>query len=230
MVQTADDVILGWDSLLVCGTEKVEMVATKIWAQDGIIYGVAGMTRTADAIQALTFPVYPGGDPRQWIIKEWTPVLREAVKDDTLMFNSDEGVMESFALLMVVGGQAFDLDSTLSPTQNTRGIYTAGTGGKYARGVLLAGGTVMDALEVAEESDVYTGGTLTAKSAKALLDEEFTTDTKYRISVERANQPHKKWGFVVDYKGIDKPKEFEEGLGMLVLSALKADQEFLHGA
>lgn len=211
MVQTDDDVILGWDSLMTNGNEQTQNVAPKFWVQDGIIYGVSGLVRAGDVIESLDFPTYDGSDPRKWIIRKWAPVYREAVENQASLWNDDKGGMRDFALFMVVGGQAFDVDGVFSPTQNSDGIYTAGSGSDFARGVLNNGGTVMEALSAAAATDAYTGGDLIAKSAKALLDESAAFDGKYRVTVSRADQPHKAWSFELDHAELRKQRLDEEG-------------------
>lgn len=230
MVQTADDVIAGWDSLVAMNGRKGNLVQDKVWAQGGVVYGFAGSMGLADIIQSLEFPVYDGTDPRLWIIKKWAPVLREATNENNFAFNGEDGLFNDFSLLMVVAGQVFDLDAVLSPSQTQDGLYVAGSGAKTALGALHAGGTVMQALEAAAATDPYTGGDLTAKSVRSILDEqESVSDGQYRIRVERANQPHKAWGFVVDYTKMTEPDEFAFGIGAIIKSTLDVDNEFLRG-
>ncbi len=227
MVQMEDDVIAGWDSLMGSGNNAYELTSPKVWEHGGLVYGFSGYLRITDIIESLEFPQYDGSDPRLWIIKNWVPVFKEAIVEDPFVYDREEGTIKGFNVLMVVGGQVFDIDSSVSPTQTADGLYAIGSGAHEARGVLVAGGTVMEALSVAKLCDVYTGGDLTAKSVKSILDEAYDDDPVYRVTIERANQPHKKWGFLVDYDEITRPRDFEKGIGAMLYATLTMDREFL---
>lgn len=180
MVQTADDVILGWDSLVTDGNEQTSMRVPKVIVNNGTIFAVAGRMRAIDLMATAPFPEWDGTDPRLWLIRHVDPVLRTALSHPPSFFD-EEGAVSSVGLLAVVNGQAFEYDSALSPYQSSEGIYTIGSGGQYARGALyanrLAGRSigvhnmaldeddVMDALRAAAAIDTYTGGALCVTKA-----------------------------------------------------------------
>lgn len=149
--------------------EQSGMVAPKFFVNGGLLFGVSGVVRAMDIIETTRFPPYDGTDPRKWLIMSLVPVLRAAFEDEPGMV-SDDGQMDGFGILVVVGGQAFGFDSRLSPGQTTDGIYTMGSGGDYARGALFAGATVMEALHAASAIDPYTGGALMVTSASKYLE------------------------------------------------------------
>lgn len=179
MVQTPEDVILGWDSLMTQNNEAQSLVQPKFFVNGGIIYGVSGTLRAADIIETTEFPKYDAKkypDPRKWIIKEWTPVAMDALVGNPGLLD-ERGVLDGWNLMMVIGNQAFKLDTLLNPSQVTEGIYTGGSGGDYAWGALLYGQqlegidefVVLDALGVAACIDPYSGGTLTVTKASNYL-------------------------------------------------------------
>jgi ATP-dependent protease HslVU (ClpYQ) peptidase subunit len=182
MVQTPDDVLLGWDSLMTRGNEVSVMVQPKVVVNDGIIYGVSGTSRAIDFFKSGAFPPYNDeADIHGWIIGEWAPAVRELVGEDKTLVDPEDGRFE-FGVSMVVRGQAFGVDSVGSPWQTQEGIYTMGSGGDYARGVLYANrqaaravqdqlneNDVMVALRAAAEIDPYTGGGLTVARASNLI-------------------------------------------------------------
>lgn len=169
MVKTNDDVILGWDSLNTNGREQNSGAEPKVFVRDGIIYGVAGSIRGADLVQTADLPVYTEGDPRLWLIREWVPAMRAELANERHLVE-ENGSLTNVAFMCVVAGQPFEFDSLLSPTQNSDGIYTAGSGGDYARGALYAGASVMEALHVAGRIDAYTGGAYTVAMASRYLE------------------------------------------------------------
>lgn len=167
-VQTVDDVELGWDSQMTRANEVSQQVAPKMFVNNGVIYGVAGLNRARDVMETANFPDYDGSDPRLWLIREWVPNAKALLEENPALAD-EEGSVE-FSVLMVVGGQVFQMDSLFNPTQSTVGIYTMGSGGDYARGALFAGATLMDALHVAADIDPYTGGALTVCKASKFLE------------------------------------------------------------
>lgn len=219
------DVIAGWDSQSTNGSFPAGMVSDKVWVQGGLVYGVAGALRTSDAIQAIDFPPYDGSDPRRWLIRVWVPAFRDAVKDDPILFDAEEGCVKHVQILVVVGGEVFDIDSSLSPSQDVLGVYSIGSGAPYAMGALRSGSTVVDALSIAASCDVYTGGDLTATSVKVLLKEAFEESSKYRIVLTRADDPSTNWQFVVDRGEVEDLHDFKYQIGDMLNGMMEEDME-----
>lgn len=179
LVQTKDDVIMGWDSLVTQSNEAGSIVNPKVFVNGELIFAVAGNTRALDLVETTPFPKYDGTDPRHWLIKNVSPVLWQ-IKDANDAYLSNESGGMAFSVLVVVAGQAFQIDSSGSPSQYHDGIYTRGSGGDYARGALYANkiqmpgneldeSDVMLALEVAIDNDPYSGGALTVGFASKYL-------------------------------------------------------------
>lgn len=169
MVQRKGDVMLGWDSQLTRSNEKHGLVSPKMFVNGGLVFGVSGTLRAADILETMDIPEYDGSDPRHWLIKEFTPVLREALSKEPALL-TEEGSMEGWGFMVVINGQAFHFDSVFSPTQQVDGTYTMGSGGDYARGALANGASVAGALEVAASIDPYTGGAMTICLASEYLE------------------------------------------------------------
>ena len=182
LVQTPDDVIFGVDSLTTYGSEQNVMTNMKAVVNNGVLFLVGGIMAYIDLVEQLEFPAYDGSDPRKWISRELSPRLRTMAQENE-DFHKGPGNW-GVGLLVVVDGQAFELDTIFSPGQNTAGIYTVGTGGDYARGALyqtkrvitgsFTQADVIRALEVAASIDAYTGGALIAGSAKKFIESEAT--------------------------------------------------------
>ena len=191
MIHRGGDVVAGWDSMVTNGTHSVSsMTHDKVWVQGGVTYGFAGNLRTLDILQTTKFPEYTEGDARKWITTTWVPTLIESIKDNPFAFDKEEGVLKGVALLMVVGGRVFDVDDSMCPAECEDGVYAIGTGSDFARGALLSGATVMQALTIARDCDAFTGGTLTAKSVKQMIKDasiEEKAEADLRILRGKAN-------------------------------------------
>lgn len=168
MVQRDGDVELGWDSLATQGNEQSSMVAPKVFVNNGVIYGVSGGLLVRNAFEYGEFPSYQGGDPMRWLVTKWVPVVKKMIEDEPKIGWEEDGSLP-WSALIVVGGQAFDIDLTLSPYQSQSGIYAIGSGSSYALGALYAGVDVMEALHVAAKVDAFTGGPMTVCWASKYL-------------------------------------------------------------
>ena len=168
MVQQDGDVEMGWDSMLTRSNEKHMLVSPKIFLNNGLIFGVSGTLRAADILETTDIPTYAGGNQRHWLIRELTPVLREALSKEPSLLDED-GTAAGWGFMAIVDGQAFQFDSMFNPVQHVSGLYTMGSGGDYARGALMAGASVLGALEVSSIVDPYTGGALSVCLASEYL-------------------------------------------------------------
>lgn len=175
-VQTKDDVLIGWDSLSTSGSEQSVLVNPKGVVNNNMVFLVAGSTLGIDLVEELEIPDYDGSDPRKWMIRNVAPRLRTMFAENEENLTDGKGRV-NIGLIGVVGGQAFEFDSTFSPTQNTDGIYTQGSGANYASGalhVLKAAGITQEdlllALEAAASLDAYTGGSFTVGSARKYIE------------------------------------------------------------
>jgi ATP-dependent protease HslVU (ClpYQ) peptidase subunit len=172
-VQTADDVLLGWDSARSFGNEVMQLAHPKVWVSDGLIYGVSGSARFSDIMYATNFPEYDGSEPRKWLIRELVPaILRNVEASGHEAMIRDETGLISAGIFVVVDGTVYAFDGALSPTATTDGIYTTGSGGDYAKGALKHGATIYEAIEIACEVDPHSGGEIHIASANHMIATE----------------------------------------------------------
>lgn len=168
-VQTEDDVILAWDSKATRDNEQGTLKAQKVWCRDGIVFAVSGSTRFMDLIYTGSFPPYDGSEARRWIITNLVPAVQELIANSghgEILLN--ESSLTS-GLMVVVDGQIFGMDTSLSPFQFTEGIYGMGSGADYAKGALYAGKNIEEAVGIAAILDPYTGGPINVASANELI-------------------------------------------------------------
>lgn len=167
-IQHEDDVLLGWDGMSAHGNEAQTWEGQKVWSQRGIVFAIAGVTRIADVIMSTEFPDYDGSDARFWIITKLVPALTKAVQGQTGLVDPENGSYQ-FGLIVVVDGTAFHIDGLGSPTQTKEGLYGIGSGSDYAKGAVVAGAHLMDALAAAAGLDIYTSYPLTVAWASELI-------------------------------------------------------------
>lgn len=167
MVQTADEVLVGWDSRQTRGNEVATQTQDKVFVNGGLIFGVSGTLRANELFRTLDFE-YNGADAYTWLTREFCPVVRDYVRQNPEGLQSEDGSWD-FGLLMVVDGTVFGFDVWGTPYSTEEGVYTLGSGGDYARGALFSGANVSTALLVAAAIDPYTGGPVTVTTASQML-------------------------------------------------------------
>lgn len=172
MVQERGDVLLGWDSQLTKGNQITYMKERKFWAQGEVVYGVGGLVRAKSLLESSDLPTYDyEAKPRDWVVQQWVPAIRKVLRGETSL-TDDDGDMTGWNLFMVVGGEAFTVDTMFDPAQSESGLYAMGSGSEFALGALTVGATISEALRAAETLDVYTGGMLWSKRASEFLNEK----------------------------------------------------------
>jgi len=188
MVQTPDDVLMGWDSQMTSSNETGTLPYPKVFINNGIIYGVTGLSRASDLLQFSELPTYdPAVPPRKWLVTEWVPAFRDIMAGDPSLFDEETGHIKDFGVMVVLAGQAFQFDVLLNPSQRVEGIYSAGSGGDYAMGSIYNAVVIdslatrdtrwatlrtsmIEALEVAARIDPYSGGPFFAVYASDYLN------------------------------------------------------------
>lgn len=185
--QVGNDVLFGWDSLSVQGNEKAELLTPKVFANGGVVYGVAGNARVLDLLAYSDLPEYDGSEPRRWLVTKWIPEMRALFQEEPAMVD-EEGAVEGAMLLVAVGGRVFETDPLLFMAERRSGMYTLGSGGQFALGALLAGATVYGAVRVAADLDPYTGGTIHSKLASELVKESGWTMPEERAKMEAPSE------------------------------------------
>lgn len=127
--------------------------------------GGGGRARYCDIIEFSDTPhihesdlASPKFNPKKWLVTvalpAWIDALRQAEHAHRDKEDYPRGV-----LLVVLAGRIFEVGSDFSVVEHLE-FGGIGSGSDYALGALAAGKSVQQALEIASELDVYTGGKL----------------------------------------------------------------------
>lgn len=98
-------------------------------------------------------------DIYSFMIAKVMPSLRRCLTENGYNFDEDHDSKKDgqrFHLLIACNGELFDIDQELSVSRSELGIYTAGSGGEYAMGAILAGADPMEALRIAAKVSAFT--------------------------------------------------------------------------
>lgn len=167
-IETLAGVQIGCDSQAT-GGDKIQLEQPKVFANNGAIYGVAGVALLANELRYADLPAPPedADDTDRWMTRELTPIIR-AVIEQIPMKSDDDGDFE-LQLIIVANGRAYELGGNTGWVRNTAGIYAIGSGGHFAAGAISAGASMKRALEIAARHDPFTGYELTATTDRELL-------------------------------------------------------------
>jgi ATP-dependent protease HslVU (ClpYQ) peptidase subunit len=169
MIEKKNSVKIGFDSQVSHSWEVGDLEQPKVFAKNGVVYGVAGAVLAANVIRHSDLPSAgdTGWDVDRWVARELIPVLRERLRGAGLV---STGKIDTDAhLLAAVNGRVYFISSDTSFTRFTTGVYTIGSGTQFAKGAISAGAGIRKAIEIAAEFDPGTGGHITVTDDKALL-------------------------------------------------------------
>ena len=169
MIERDGDVEIAYDSRMSGGNNKIESVEHKVFANNGIVYGVAGSSAFLNATAHADLPQITVGyraQEERYVTNALIPAIRKAL-DKAEPGTTDHDVM----ILAVVNGKVFEISGTLGWTRSTSGQYSIGSGSFYALGAMSAGATVMQAVAISATHDHHTGDTIRGVNASALLHE-----------------------------------------------------------
>lgn len=173
MVEHETGVTIGFDSRVSFGSSYNDLEADKVFANNGIVFGIAGAVLDSQIIRYadLPDPADAGWDIDKWVTNELIPELAHAL-DDRAAFerHSGKGWTNSH-ILAVVRDRVYQISSDTAWVRRTDGVYTIGSGSGYARGALSVKASVRQALEVAAAHDKGTGNRLRVIQAAELLGE-----------------------------------------------------------
>ena len=135
------DGVLASDSFLVGGDGKIASTCyEKIWEHNGVIYGFSGYSKVIDDFKAIVrmpgsnsdrlIDIFNEGENLYWIEINSTGVSYEGCVNKS-------GNISKFEL---------------------HGPHAIGSGGEIAKGAMMAGATAEEAVYIAGQIDVYTGG------------------------------------------------------------------------
>lgn len=167
-IETLAGIRIGCDSQAT-GGDKIQMEQPKIFANNGAVYGVAGVALLANELRYADLPKPPEGvdETDRWMTRELTPTLR-AIIEQVPMKADDDGDFQ-LQLIVVANGRAYEVGGNTGWIRNTAGIYAIGSGGHFAVGAISAGASLQGALDIAAKHDPYTGYQITATTDRELL-------------------------------------------------------------
>jgi ATP-dependent protease HslVU (ClpYQ) peptidase subunit len=136
----------------------------KKYAEIGnFIISGSGETLPCDIAQKIWMPPKPTAKEKKdiysFMITRAMPSLRECLSANGYNFDEENDKKkdgERFHFIISCCGELFDVDQELSICRTDTGIYTAGSGGEIALGLMLAGKNPLEALEKVAEVSAYT--------------------------------------------------------------------------
>jgi len=171
MVEHANGVTIGYDSLVSLGSQQASLEASKVFVNGGIIFGVAGAVLDAQIIRYADLP-YPDDedwDMDRWVTNELIPAIKDALHKEGVLASYSSKIETDSTILAVVRGRVYAIYHDTGWIRRTDCIYTVGSGGNYAMGALAAGATMQRAMRVAAENDKGTGYELTVVESEELV-------------------------------------------------------------
>lgn len=115
----------------------------------------SGTSRYCDIIQyGWTPPKYDGSDIYRFMVSKFIPSMRKAHEDSGCTFKDDE----VFKFIVGLRNRLFYIAEDYTVLMTNTGFYGAGTGAQYGLGALAAGASLRDAMKIAIEYDVNSGG------------------------------------------------------------------------
>lgn len=167
MRETKGEVEIAYDSQCT-SHDAFELEREKVFVNNGIIFGVAGLLLLNAELKHAQFPSVPK-DPamvEKWLTVTFMPHFRKIL--DSIMPRRDDIV--NMAILVVIHNKVYEVGCDTSVGRRVDGMYSIGSGSPYAFGAMAHGAQLGDALKIAADTDPYTGGRLTVTTAKKLLN------------------------------------------------------------
>lgn len=127
----------------------------KITQNGEYIIAGAGNSRFCDSIQyAWTPPRYDGSDIYRFIVSVFIPAMRRQHEESGCVVDKDD----VFKFIVGLDNTLFYIPEDYSVLMSDTGIYGAGTGAPYGIGALQAGATLKEAMKIAINNDINSGG------------------------------------------------------------------------
>lgn len=150
-VETPEGVTFATDSR-VSGPNLNDGWVSKVFQNNGMVFGIAGYLRVSQVMQHMKLPDLPKSDKPEkidkWMTQVFAPVFLKVNKD-----MGDSGFRSGSNALVSVKGRVYDFASDGSWSRNASGVYSIGSGASYALGALEAGATPKKAIKVAAKYD-----------------------------------------------------------------------------
>lgn len=165
--------VLGADSQISSGNRRI-MGGTKVIEQHGLLIATCGEVRGMNLIRYNMAPPSPSSDGEQFIVTELIPTMRkDFIENGYLIPEMQQTTSDTISIggdiesIVAFQGELYEIASDFAVTKDPRGIFSNGSGGDIALGVLAShwkpGGTktqakalVKKAIETAAQYDIYT--------------------------------------------------------------------------
>lgn len=162
--------VFAWDSLVSWGdrVSDISGLDSKVFRNGPAVFGVAGVKRVADVLRFLPLPGLEeaGFDPTRWVVSCLVPLLVGEL-DGGKFF---EGVSDSEShVIVAVGGVVGYLTNDFAWVPDLGGVFGVGSGSGFAIGALCAGASVEEAVGIAADWDLNTGGVVCVATVEELM-------------------------------------------------------------
>ena len=136
--------------------------ASKVFENGGVTFGVAGSSRTSDVLEFMSVPALedykPGFNTREWIVTQLVPAIQDSLHEVRAL-EDDKGLADSGGhMILYVNGLAGYLSGNGAFVSDESGLLGVGSGSDYALGAVKAGATLEEAVKIATELDMHSGG------------------------------------------------------------------------
>lgn len=145
-------VVFAFDDRVSSGSDYSDGWVTKVFECGELIVGSAGDLRFLQLIRYVDLPQPDEGewDYDRFVTEVFIPAVLELADEDS-----------EFKLLLAVGGRIYEIDSYGAWVRDRDGLYSIGSGYKYAIGAMLMGADVEQAVKVASMRDSGTSSFVT---------------------------------------------------------------------
>lgn len=155
---------IAWDSQVTYGG-SAEFGAVKVQTiNEQLTLGGAGHLRYLNLVFRTRLPgihpvdlANPNFDGLGWILDCAIPEWMEAVKEEKKRLVDEDSGVPSGVLIVILGGKIYSVGEDFSVTQ-VEDYCAVGSGSKYARTAMYLGKNPKQAVEIAADLDIYTGG------------------------------------------------------------------------
>lgn len=157
-------ITLAWDSQVTCGS-KSKFGAVKVRkVTDQVYLGLCGHLRYLNILHATSIPeinqtLFDSGevDLYDFLLQEVVPKWQAAVKAEVEGMPGEEKDIPYGSGILVIRDQVFSIGSDFS-VHHVTGDYATGSGADFAEAAMHLGATAEEAVRVAADLDIFTGG------------------------------------------------------------------------
>lgn len=161
-----DKVKIAWDAQVTYGSRAEYGINKVVKINDQFAVGIAGVLRYANIVhRASVNKVHPFDlkqsdfDGYAYLLDEVIPEWMKAVKKEKANLPDEESEIPWGVALVALGGKIYSIghDFSVSPVEDYAAL---GSGGSFAMTALHLGKTAKQAVEIASQLDIFTGGTI----------------------------------------------------------------------